>query len=64
MIISERSYLNPLSVWGVRQHDPFGTEHLKSVHPHHVRRIDNEKVYFPEQPKSRFLSPNPSTYLT
>lgn len=64
MITQDRAYLNTLSIWGARQHDPFGVDHIKSVSPHHTRRISGEKVYYPETPKSRFLSHQPSLYLT
>lgn len=60
--IDERSYLNQYSVWGVRQHDPFNTDNIKTVNS--MSRIDANKVYYPEPPKSRYLSPNAATYLT
>ncbi len=60
----ESSYLNPLIMWGVRKHDPFLIDSIKSVSTHMYQRIDGQKIYYPQPPRSRYLSPNPSTYMT
>lgn len=59
----ERAYLNTFSVWGVKQHDPAMTDHIKSVDPRFDRHVYPGKRVFPKPPTSRFLSENASTYL-
>lgn len=60
MITQDRAYCNPMSVWGVRKYDPFNIENMKR----NEVRIDKDKNYWPDVQKSRYLSPNPCTYLT
>jgi len=60
----ERTYLNTFSVWGAKQHDPARTEHIKSVDPIYNRRVFHGFRVFAAPTTSRFLSAQPSTYLT
>lgn len=62
-MFEERRYLNTLTIWGAKQHDPAMTENIKSVDPMFDRHVYRSFRVFPKPPTSRFLSENAATYL-
>lgn len=56
-------YLNQFSIWGAAKYDQGNTENIKSTNPFNDRFMFHDHKHNPLPPNSRYLSPNPATYL-